>query len=198
MKEKFSFEAGSGALQASLIREVQMPRSDFTHGLETYTLGHLESFTLLVTPRAEGAPTYNVLVTFGCHVFTRKRLGDDAPESLYEENGEQRSFCADRHRYSTNLPSIVHAAANGRAYFSQKQNLLLVDRIDGISEPYAVFFNMEKGKAKGIDATMFVVSAYPKERLPDELATITFPTLVGKVSRGEPVRRPKERRRIKK
>ena len=52
----------------------------FSAGPVDYDLTHLRPFTLNVTPKAEGAPTFKVLVSFGCHTFTREMEPADPPE----------------------------------------------------------------------------------------------------------------------
>lgn len=172
-----------------------MTRGIISIGEVEYDLSHLGHFTLSVTPRAEGAPTYKVLVSFGCHTFTRTfEDGLDNPDHLYEEDGELRCFCHDRYLASKGLPTLIRQGAVGRAYFSQGRNYMLIDQPLG-GDPYAVFFNIERAKAlKGIQVTMFVVSAYLKPGLParSRLPAISFPTLVSKTVRGERITRPKK------
>jgi hypothetical protein len=81
---------------------------------------------------------------------------------------------------------------NGKAYFSQTRNFLLVENLPGINGPYAVFFKVEKAKSKDFDVAMFVVSAYEKPDLPRRLPKITFATLISKTANGQPIMRPKK------
>jgi hypothetical protein len=172
-----------------------VPRGSITiDGIE-HDLSHLNPFTVAVTPSHAQAPAYKVLVSFGCHTFTRgyDEATDDAA-FRYEEEGEVRCFCPDRHLASIGLPGLILQAVAGKAYFSQNRNYMLVDQPLG-GPPYAVFFNVERAKAiRGVDALMFVVSAYEKPGLParHRLPSISFATLISKTVRGEPVRRPKK------
>jgi hypothetical protein len=160
-----------------------------------HDLTHLDPFTIGITPKVEAAPTYKVLVSFGHHTFTRAFVeGQDRPAYLYEEGGDARCFCPDRFLASKGLPGLIGTASKGKAYFSQNRNYMLLDQPLG-GAPYAVFFNLERARSiKGVDALMFVVSAYEKPGLPPKrhLPAISYATLVSKVVRGEPVRRPKK------
>jgi hypothetical protein len=160
-----------------------------------HDLSHLDPFTILVTPKAEGAPTYKVLVSFSHHTFTRSfEEGVDNEAYKHEEDGEVRCFCPDRYLSSRALPILISRAAGGRAYFSQGRNFMLLDQPLG-GPPYAIFFNLEASRSvKDAAAVMFVVSAYEKPNLParSKLPAISFATLVSKTVRGEPIVRPKK------
>lgn len=171
-------------------------RRDSLHidGFE-YVLSHLNPFTVDVSPSAVDAATYKVLVTFGHHTFTRTvDFATDSASYHYSEGGDLRCFCPDRFYASQGLPSLIASAVRGKAYFSQNRNYMLIDQPLG-GAPYAVFFNLEKTRSvKGLDASMFVVSAYEKPGLPakSRLPSISFATLVAKTARGEPITRPKK------
>lgn len=171
-----------------------MTWGSFNGGGVEYDLSHLAPFTLNVTPKAVGAPTFKVLVSFGHHTFTREMNGHDPGDMKFVHGTDERCFCTVRHGHSILLPGIVTANAGGRAYFSKTRNYLLVENLPGVVGPYAVFFNIERAKIANVDAAMFVVSAYPKPALPPvrELPRITFATLVAKTARGEVVTRPKK------
>lgn len=165
----------------------------YNHAGVEYDLSHLSPFTVAVTPKSEGAPTYKVLVSFGHHTFSRD-WADGDPRELQVVVGREapRCVCPARVDLSKNLPGIVAGSSSGRAYFSEGRNFLFVENLAGLNGPYAVFFNMERGRSKGIDATMFVVSAYEKPALPQRLPAITFATLVSKTVAGQRVTRPKK------
>jgi hypothetical protein len=157
-----------------------------------YDLSHLHPFTVKVTPKADGAPTFKVYVSFGSHTFTKEWLENDNPAYLIKHDGERRCFCPIRYGHSLHLPAIIHKGVNGKAYFSQTRNFLLVENLPGINGPYAVFFKVEKAKSKDFDVAMFVVSAYEKPDLPRRLPKITFATLISKTANGQPIMRPKK------
>ena len=161
-----------------------------------YDLNHLSPFTITVTPKADGAPTFTVLVTFGHHCFTREwREGTDDPALRYALDRDVRYFCPKRYVLSFELATIVKAAATGKVYFSQDRNYLIVEAVDGLAGAYAVFFKLEKaGRLRKADAVMFVVSAYEKRNLPakSRLPSISFATLVAKTVRGEKIIAPKK------
>lgn len=163
---------------------------------QLYNLGHLSPFIVAVVPKADGAPSFKVLVTFGHHCFTREWLeGQDDTMWRYVVGRDVRCFCTVRHQQSLALPAIVNAAATGKVYFSRDRNYLIVESVDGLSGPYAVFFKLEKAKrAHNADAVMFVVSAYEKRNLPakSRLPSISFATLVAKTVREECITPPKK------
>ncbi|WP_397579594.1 hypothetical protein [Sphingorhabdus sp.] len=160
-----------------------------------YDLTHLNPFTIDVTPRVPDAPTYKVLVSFGHHTFTRAfDTGTDRVEYLYCENNDERCFCPDRHLSSKNLRGLIAYHSNGKAYFSQRRNYMLLDQpLGGV--PYAVFFNLERAtNIAGVDATMFVVSAHPRDNLParNRIPSMSYATLLSKTVRGEQIVPPKK------
>lgn len=163
---------------------------------QVYDLNHLAPFTMLVSPKAEAAPVFKVLVTFGHHCFTREWKAEQDHESLrFTVRREVRCFCVTRYQLSQSLPAIVKAAATGKVYFSHDRNYLIVEAIDGLLSPYAVFFKLERAEhAQKVDAVMFVVSAYEKRNLPakSRLPSITYATLVSKTVRGERIIAPKK------
>lgn len=157
----------------------------------TYDLSHLDTKIVSVTPHVLNAPTYRVLVSYGCHTFTRELDANDIPDLHYINGGETRCFCVDRYKLSLSLPKMVNAAAQGgRAYFGQGSNMLILDNTHGAAGPYCVFFKMTKSTKSRADAVMFVVSAYLKPALPKKLGAISFAALVGTVANGHKVRNP--------
>ncbi len=163
-----------------------------------YDFPHLTPFVMAVTPKAKDAPTFQVLVTFGSHTFTKDWTGNDPLDHQIPDGSGFRCFCPLRYGCSKELPRIIAYAAKGRAFFSEGRNMLLIEHLPGLTGPYAVFFNLEKAKEKGLDAVMFVVSAYEKLALPDRLPAMTFATLVSTVVGGGIIRPPRDLRSIKK
>jgi hypothetical protein len=160
-----------------------------------YDLGHLDPFLMDVTPKAPGAPTYAVRVSFGLHTFTRELLSSDPPDHHMTDGAggtDVRCFCPVRHQCSVHLPAIVQKAASGKAHFSEGKNFLLVRNLPGMNGPYAIFFDVEKAKSKKFQAAMFVSSAYVKPNLPLNLPTITVATIVSRRVQGLPIIRPKK------
>lgn len=158
----------------------------------TFDLSHLNPFEISVSPKAPKAPVFRVGVSFNSHVFTRNLVAADSPDLRYRDGNEERAFCIERYELSLRLPSIILAAAHRKAYFSAERNYLLIDGIDGVAGPYAVFFSMTRAKRPPVDARMFVVSAYAKPALPRRLPSISFATLVAKTARGEVIKRPQK------
>lgn len=167
-------------------------------GEKIYDLKHLDPFVLTVTPKAEGAPTFRVLVTFGSHTFTRELEACDADEHRFVDGTDTRCFCETRYSCSASLPDIVRRASTGRVFFSEGRNMLCVEWLEGLSGPYAVFFNLSRSPQKGIHAAMFVVSAYEKPALPERLPAMTFVTLVSNVVANKKLVVPNDLRAIKK
>ena len=177
-----------------------MSWGSFEYGGQVHNLTHLDPFTIAVTPKAAGAPTWTVRVSFSHHTFTRELRPGDTPEQEYAVGSDVRCFCVDRYPLSHQLPGIIQANANGRAYFAQNRNFMFVENVPGLQGPYAIFFNIERARnLPGIDATMFVVSAYEKLALPPirSLQAITMPTLVGKTLGSKPITNKRVKRRWK-
>ena len=159
-----------------------------------YDLSHLHDFKLEVKPKAEDAPTYQVRVSFGFHCFTRDLDGVDTPDLHMVYDGEKRSFCFDRYELSKELVDAIKYAANGRAYFTQRANFIIVESLSQQNAPYVIFFDIEKAKkADGYDATMFVTSAHLRPELPDKLPPVTFATIVAYRIQGKQLKRPEPR-----
>jgi hypothetical protein len=162
---------------------------------QIYDLSHLHDFKLEVKPKAEDAPTYNVRVSFGFHCFTRDITEGDAPDLHMMHEGEKRCFCFDRYELSKELVEAIKYAANGRAYFNQRANFLIVESPSQQNAPYAIFFDVEKAKkADGYDAAMFVTSAHLKPNLPDKLPPVTFATIVDYRIHGKLLKRSEPRK----
>jgi hypothetical protein len=160
-----------------------------------YDLTHLDSFVLEVVPLAQTVPTYKVRVSFGCHTFTRDLTDGDTPDLHFNHDGENRCFCTERYKHSLDLPEMIRYAANGRVYFSERENFLVVETATGSNAPYVAFFNVEKAKKiDGYDAAMFVTSAHPRPGLPERLPAITFRTLIDYRVQGKRLKRPEPRK----
>lgn len=170
-------------------------RSSLTIEGIDYDLTHLNPFTIDVTPSQPDAPTYKVLVSFGHHTFTRTfDPVTDRAEYHYSEGDDARCFCPDRHLSSKNLRGLIAYHSKGKAYFSQRRNYMLLDQPLG-GTPYAVFFNLEKAnRIPGVDATMFVISAHPRDNLParNRIPSMSYATLLSKTVRGEHIVPPKK------
>jgi hypothetical protein len=159
-----------------------------------YSLTHLDSRIIDVTPKAPRSPTYRVLVSYGCHCFARDlKPGDPVSHHVADDGGRTRCFCVDRAAYSAHLPRIIRAAQQGQAYFSQDHNMVLVERLPGVVAPYAIFFNVRRSRQKGVDVNLFVASAYDKPNLPTHLFPIPFTALIATIAKGwVPVRPAKK------
>jgi hypothetical protein len=162
-----------------------------------YDLGHLHPFRFEVTPKVENARTYTVRTTFGFHCFTRDIKPEDSPDLHMMHGREKRCFCFDRYDLSKELVEMIKYAANGRAYFGEKANFLIVESLSQANAPYVAFFDVEKAKkSDGVDAAMFVTSAHLKPELPDRLPAVSFATVVDYRIRGKLLKRPEPRKII--
>jgi hypothetical protein len=120
---------------------------------------------------------------------------EDKPDLWFKEGSDLRTFCPTRYGLSLDLRTLIEAQANHKAYFSDERPFLIIDPstrrdCDG---PYCVFFNLERARQRrdGVDVRMFVVSAYRKPALPENLPVVYFSTLAAKVARGEEIKRPR-------
>lgn len=162
---------------------------------EVYDLTHLDPFPLHVQPKAAGGPSYTVRVSFGCHTFTRELTPTDTPDLRFRHANEVRCFCTERHKCSLELPDMIRYAAQGRAYFSERANFLVVETLDGFNAPYVAFFNVEKAhRGDAYDAVMFVTSAHLRPALPNRLPAVTFATLIDYTVQGKKLTRPEPHR----
>lgn len=165
-----------------------------TFGGTAYDLCHLDPFVVETTHTGQ---LLRVYVSFGCHTFAREQRPGDAPDLLIVDGSDTRCFCPERFEHSKNLKRIIEYTSAGRVFFSEGRNMLCVDWLPDLEAPYAVYFNLKRARLNGVNATMFVVSAYEKPELPPRLPAMKFSTLVDQVSKGRPIVRPTELRSIK-
>lgn len=165
-----------------------------------HDLTHLDPFVLSVTPKALGAKSLKVLVSFSHHAFTREFGAGDQEHEKFGPPNDVRCFCLTRLVLSHSLPQLIRNASTGKAYFpsrghAKQRNFLLVE-LSKYDPPYLVVFNLERAKAANIDVAMFVVSAHPRPGLPSKsrMDSISFATLVSKVASGERIVRPPKRK----
>jgi hypothetical protein len=162
-----------------------------------YDLGHLDPFTIEVKPKGEDVPIYVVRVTFGFHCFTREIGPEDFADLHMTHGKERRCFCQERYELSKELVDVIKYAANGRVYFGEKSNFLIVESLSQHNAPYVAFFDVEKAKkSDGVDAVMFVTSAHLRPKLPDRLPAVSFVTVIDYRMRKKALKRPEPRRVI--
>lgn len=170
-----------------------------TIGGVKHCLTHVHPMMLVVTPKP-GGPSLRVLVTFGCHCFARERQAGDPEDHIIPDGPDPlkaRCFCPNRYGHSKNLRRIIRAAASAptRAYFTEEQNMALIERINGGAVPYCVFFKVKPSAEKNLDVAMFVASAYEKPRLVPALPAVAFGMLIDKASKGHIPQRPERLRK---
>lgn len=167
-------------------------------GIE-FDLTHLDDavIDIVFTPANAGdlPVLYRVLVSYGPHCFARDVQHDDHVDFHIRDNGDTRCLCPTRTALSKHLPRIIREAANARAYFSEGANMLLVEELEGLAGPYAVFFNVSKSRKRGLDVVLFVVSAYEKAGLPERLPAVQFKALIAKAAKGHAPFRPQKTKR---
>lgn len=154
-----------------------------------YSLAHLAGFDMPIVGR-DGTVHGIARVSFGLHTFTREWLATDPLDHKMVLGTEVRCFCPIRYQLSLDLPAIIQAACGGNAHFCKGRNYLLVHQVG--AGPYAIFFDVEKARQKGVDVMVFVDSAYTKPGLPRNLPVIGFAKLLEKTAKGLPVTRPKK------
>lgn len=165
---------------------------------EHYSLSHLHPFIeALDLPITEKHPSQSVRlhVSFGLHTFTRAVELHDGDHQLYRDNREVRTFCAERHARSLELPHIVRTLEKRRCEFARGMsgliNYVTVETKAG--ERYAVFFDLRKFKKMGPTAVhLMVQSAYvldSKKPTPGR-GRISFHALLGHTLRGTNPRPP--------
>lgn len=138
-------------------------------------MGHLHPFRYMFTQEAgdsKPAKTYNFLIEFGLHCFTRgpsKRKGKalaDYPEDLYySDSRETRIFCFRRHCLSSRLPDIAKGIPNVPCYHTGKGNFFVIDLVDrpGVDAggEYEVYFKVSR-QQRGL-LRLFIESAYIRD-----------------------------------
>ncbi|WP_369062325.1 hypothetical protein ABOZ73_08565 [Caulobacter sp. 73W] len=162
-----------------------------TFGGVEYDLCHLDPFTMQVTPKAPGSPTYNVRVTFTCHTFTREWCDTDAPDHKHQEGSEARAFCPIRYGHSQHLEQLIRNASVGKVRFNNQTPWVIPATIPGLDGPYAIYFNAIKARTPGLHVIVDVRSAHHKPTLNMRLPQVTFATVIGNTAAGKPIKRPK-------
>lgn len=160
-----------------------------------YDWTHLDDHIVHVhmNPADQTAASYRVLVSYGHHCFARELREDDHADFrvLNKFGLDPRCACPLRTQQSKNLPRIIREAALGdMAYFSQDTNMLLVEDLEGVAGPYAIFFNVRQAAKQGRDVLLYVASAYTKPELPDRLNYVPFKALIAKAANGHKPFRP--------
>lgn len=164
-----------------------MARNPFIFGGVEYDLAHLEPFTVRVPSIDPARSDAQILVTFSHHVFSKKWDANVCdPQAWFEENGEARAFCAQRHGWSLALPAVIKYHVNGRAYETRdtqgRRRHAFVTTLQGSAVPYPVFFALQRASRNhAADGILTVASAYEKPKLPklSKLQNIKFGRLVG-------------------
>jgi len=152
-----------------------MAHPDLAIAGQTYLMGHLKPFTIMIEPPAEsGLQPCKLLVTFSCHVYSLDWDSNLHPAShLVEHEGEQRCFCPTRYRWSLDLPDLVRYHARGKSYLSRDGNghwnHLFYEPLDATKRavPYPIYIRLNRVRDMGdVDGVCHVISAYENARIP--------------------------------
>ncbi len=158
----------------------------------TYDFSHLEPLIIPMKSK-DGQQNFNVRISFGSHCFTTAWDANHNSELLVEEWADKRTFCPQRYVKSLHLPAIIRTAIEGKVYFSQREEFLIICRMPALPDPYCVFFDIKRSQSRA-DINLFVISAYEKRNLPplSRLSAIRFSTLAERILKGQPIKRPKK------
>lgn len=163
-----------------------MPRAPVILPTGTYSLHHLEPFTLRIPgPDPQHTPA-RLLVTMSHHVFSEKWVPGQSPQTHYLlENNDPREFCPVRYGWSTHLEALIRYHVNGKAYETRddagRMRHAFVANLPGSTIPYPIFFTLQAASSsKTLDGLLTVLSAYEKPRFPAKarLQSINFGRLV--------------------
>jgi hypothetical protein len=163
-----------------------------------YLLNHLHPFPMTLELAAkDGHParTVQLHIAFSLHTFTRSIEETDDPADQYRDNREVRTFCRDRYRLSTELPTIASELPRRSCQFATSKsgriNYVTIDVNQGVR--YGVFFDLMRRKEAGPDGILLMVqSAYALESgKPDPgKGKISFSALLGATLRGKTPKPP--------
>jgi len=135
----------------------------------TWDFGHLEPFAFQCDLDL-GFPV-TALVLFSCHCFTHSFVRDPRPRidipfsEIYDDGREKRVLCPDRYQSSRRLlRDLVLSLPTRRIIVADERqpNFMTVETTTDSGEPclYAVFFEVEKDRARKHRLLLRVQSAY--------------------------------------
>lgn len=166
---------------------------------EAWDLTHLEPFVIRIDP--DLGFEVDVVVLFSCHCFTRKLSDSDfgSDGEIFDDGRERRVLDEVRYELSRQhlrelvrtMPQrriLVAAAPSGHA-----SNFMTFDIVqDGAEQRYAVFFEVERDRAKGRRRVLLrVQSAYLVEKLTSRQKTakkVSFKVLLKAAFEGRTIR----------
>lgn len=165
---------------------------------EEWDLAHLRPYAFKQTIEDSGNKfEVYVLVFFSCHCFTRSLLPGERvePQDYYHDNRERRVLCADRYHLSMDLlPKIVHELRirEIRTTGSDTGNYMTIEltQKDGSSQPYIVFFEVEKDKKRKGRVILRVQSAHIRKELTKKMKSgekVNFPVLIKRAYKGKKI-----------
>lgn len=145
---------------------------NFSHAGQIYDLSHLSKYTHTYVQPAKGTNPerrYEVEISFSMHCFTRGLRPGESSRSqyAYSDSRETRIFDLRRYHLSKQLKTILEQLpvlacfhTNYTTYFSVK-----TVNENGIAESYEVYFSVSKPEGRDRKLQIFVISAYPRDRV---------------------------------
>lgn len=165
---------------------------------EEWDLTHLRPYAFRQTIKVQGKDfEVYVLVFFSCHCFTRSQGAGEYVERqyLYYDEREKRVLCPDRYELSRQLlPKMVHELRTREIKTTghptgNYMTIELTDRM-GISQPYVVFFEVEKDKKRKKRVILRVQSAHIRAEFTKRMKEgrkVNFPILIGAAYQGKKI-----------
>lgn len=111
--------------------------ASFEHGSTTYSLGHLSSHKVVFVGAKE---TYEFVVTYGLHCFTKDDSGHNIPLK-YEDGRHSQTVCMERYEASKQLRGIIENLDAATIYHTEGERFFTMDVLNsatGALEPYKV------------------------------------------------------------
>ena len=182
-------------------------------GGKKYDVSHLRDAKLRFVVEASGRYpeiTFSLLVQYSSHCVTRgprhgrqidfAAHGED--RRVIDDKGVHRRFCETRYQWSLNLPSVFETLVERDCFFTGRNNWLTIKILssDGKRLDYEVFFSLTKQSNRML--RIYVESAYVRDlNNPSNKPAHTkrrdkmrARVLLAKKLRGEPTRRPNNRK----
>lgn len=132
---------------------------------QSYTLGHLEAFGIVLNGHGPQGSDIRVRVSYLSHVFSKTPEVDEVCD-FQDENGKDRVFCIDRYNCSLNIKDYCTNSIqnNVLTWESRDKNgassYMIVKDVNGAE--YAIIYRLVPSLSDGHDVDFIVKSAYYK------------------------------------
>lgn len=171
----------------------------FIYGGETYDLSHLHPQEIVyIQPAQKNKPErkYVVEVHYSLHCFTRgiKDENQNEIDLYYSDPRETRLFDFKRYELSFKLPEIIKSLGERNCFHTNYTGFFTIEIVDSDGEKadYEIYFEVEKGKGKGLE--LYIHSAYVRdpERIKDrpKKKKIGFYIVLYKILTNQKIRKP--------